>query len=356
MRRLDRYVTKELAVPLLTGTVIIAFLFAANELIAIFNQLNVATLNPAAIAQLVLLKMPQWLILTLPVGMAIGASLSIGRMARESEITALRATGTSIRRILLPIAVWGILIGGLDFWISEDLHPKSADRYRTLAQEVLLISAQPRIQTGATFVLGRYNVRIGRLERRTDGTLFLEECLLFEVMGPDEVIVTQARRGDYSGGTWRFPNATIRWLKGLELVQFKSEDVSIVEPISVGTFFSQSREAKEMTLNELREAIKQNAALKTVDQKTILEAESRIAIPASCLIFALTGALAALRFSRSSPFIGLMVSLILVAMYYNLHIICQIIGQNGWLPPLQSAWLPNTLYVILGILLYWRLD
>lgn len=356
MRRLDRYVSKELIVPLLTGTLIIAFLFASNELIAVFLQLNVTTLNPPVIAQLVLLKMPQWLIMTLPVGMAIGASLSIGRMARESEITALRATGTSIRRILVPIAIWGALIGALDFWISDDVHPKAMDRYKKVAQDALLVSAQPRIETGKTFSLGRYNVRIGRLERRTDGTLFLEECFLFEVMGPDEVIVTQARKGDYSGGTWRFPNATIRWLKGLELVQFKSENVEIIEPIPVGAFFSQSRVPQEFTLKELREAIKQSEAQDNAYLKLVMEAESRIAIPASCLIFALTGALAALRFSRSSPFIGLMVSLILVGLYYNVHIICQIIGQNGWLPPVTSAWLPNILYLALGLLLYWRLD
>lgn len=356
MRRLDRYVTKELLVPLITGTIVIAFLFAANELIALLKQLNLATLTPAAIAQLVLLRMPQWLILTLPVGMAIGASLAIGRMARESEVTALRATGTSIRRILLPIAVWGGLVGAFDYWIAEDVQPKASEKWRKIAEEALLVSAQPRLQSDILLKLGRYNVRIGRLERRDDGSLFVEECFLFEVMGPDEVIVTQSRKGSYENGTWKFPNATVRWLKGLDLVQFKSENVEFHEPISVGSFMSQGRDARDLTLKELRASIKQSEALGRQDLKTMVEAESRVAIPASCLIFALTGALAALRFSKSSPFIGLMVSLVLVGLYYNLHIICGEIGAKGWLPPMASAWAPNALYLLIGLILYWRLD
>lgn len=357
MRRLDRYVSKELFVPLLTGTVIIAFLFAANELIALFKQLNVSVLTPAAIAQLVILRMPKWLILTLPVGMAIGASLAIGRMARESEITALRASGTSIKRILLPVAFWGAMVGLLTFWITEDLQPRAAERYRQLAQDVLLISAQPTIQPETTFKLGRYNVRIGRLERRNDGTILLEEAFLFEVMGPDEVTVTQAKKGTYSGGTWSFPNATIRWLRGQDLIQFKSENVNIVEPISVGTFFSEQRDATELNLKELNAAVKQAEALGQRDIKSRVEIESRYAVPASCIIFALMGALAALRAARGGPFIGLLVSLLLVGLYYNVYVVCiEIIGKNGWMTPMASAWLPNLLYLALSLVLYWRLD
>lgn len=356
MRRLDRYVSKELLIPLFTGIVVIAFLFASNELIALLKQLNISALTPAAIAQLVLLKMPQWLILTLPVGMAIGASLAIGRMSRESEITALRATGTSIRRILLPIAVWGGFIGALDFWIAEEVQPKAAERWRKIGEEALLVSAQPSIQSDVLLKLGRYNVRIGRLERRNDGSLFVEECFLFEILGPEEVIVTQSRTGVYENGTWKFPTATIRWLKGLDLVQFKSEKVEFFEPISISSFMSQGRDARDLTLKELRASIKQSEALGRKDLKSMVEAESRFAVPASCLIFALTGALAALRFSKSSPFIGLMVSLVLVGLYYNLYIICGEVGARGWLPPMASAWAPNALYIALSLILYWRLD
>ncbi len=44
-------------------------------------------------AQLILFKLPYWLTYTLPVGAALGASLAMSRLARESELTACGRRG-----------------------------------------------------------------------------------------------------------------------------------------------------------------------------------------------------------------------------------------------------------------------
>lgn len=353
-RRIDRYISKELIVPLFAGTIVIAILFAANELIAIFKNLNVSVLPAASIAQLVLLRMPRWLILTLPVGMAIGASLAIGRLARESEVTAMRAAGIPLRRLLAPVAAWGLLLSVLNFWIADFVHPASSERYRKLANEVFLISAQPTFRSDMTLKLGRYTVQLGAVDRQSDGSLKLRDVFLFEVLSPDEMWIYTAPNGTYRDGIWSFPKATVRLQRKLSTVHIGARDAVIKEPIRVQDLMG-APAPDELTTRDLGASIGQKRSLGDSPVKLQIELYSRYAVPASCFIFAVTSALAALRAARSGPFTGMMVSLILVAVYFNAYIIAtQIVGPNGWLPPDWAAWLPNILYVVLAAALYWR--
>ena len=51
MKKVDRYVFKELAVPMIVGTVIIALLFMANEFIAVFKNFEITHLPFVAMLQ-----------------------------------------------------------------------------------------------------------------------------------------------------------------------------------------------------------------------------------------------------------------------------------------------------------------
>ena len=155
MKRLDRYVIKELAVPLLIGTIIFALLFVANDMIAIYKNFNVDSIPPLAIVQLLLFKFPQWLSLTLPIGMTLGASLCISRLARESELTAMRAAGIPVLRVFLPVIIVGALISVTNFYIIERLIPPATKSYRKLINEVGILAAMPQFKSNVMLSIDR---------------------------------------------------------------------------------------------------------------------------------------------------------------------------------------------------------
>ena len=75
----------------------------------------------------------------------------------------------------------------------------------------------------------------------------------------------------------------------------------------------------------------------------------RFSVPAACIVFALTGPVFAVWLARSGAFIGVLLSIVLVLIYYNVFIVStEIIGRNGWLDPMLSAWLPNIIFAVLG--------
>lgn len=357
MKRLDRYVLKELFVPLLIGTIVIALLFVANEFIAIFKQFEISHVPPLVIIQLVIFKTPFWLNLTLPVGMALGASLAISRLTRESELTAMRAAGIPIRRVFIPVLAIGIGVACLNFFLVERVIPRATAAYRKLSSEFLLLGMLPKFRSEVVLKLDRYNASFGTVARRDDGTLELTDIVMFERPRMDEAFIYQAKSGTYRDGVWRFQNPYVWNVRGIDLVAGRSRsEIVINEKLEIPDLFMPADPAEE-TVGTLRRKIDQARSIG--QSATLLEVSYwvKFTIPASCLIFALTSSLLAVRLAKAGPFIGVMASLGLVVVYYNAHIIStEIIGRNGWMNPFWSAWLPNILYLAVAAILSRRLE
>ena len=120
--------------------------------------------------------------------------------------------------------------------------------------------------------------------------------------------------------------------------------------ISVPELFTQPQ-PEEQTAEQLKaqiEAGKRNRA-----DTTALEVAYHVkfSVPAACLVFAITGPVFAVWLSRSGPFVGVLLSIVLVLLYWNFFVIStEIVGRNGWLPAWSAAWLPNMVFLALGLM------
>jgi lipopolysaccharide export system permease protein len=356
MKRLDRYLLKEMTIPMLVGTVVIALLFMANEFIAVYKNFEVTRLPIAAILQMVVFRMPYWLSLTLPAGTAIGIALAVSRLARESEITAMRAAGISIRRVMVPILVVGLVLGVANFFIVEKLIPPAAKAYRNVTNRSSLVAAAPQFKSNVMLQLDRYTASFGSIHSTRQGTVELEDLVIFERPKKGETWLYMADRGRYENGVWTIPDATVYSLHGIDLYATQMKTLVINERIHVPDLFTQPA-PEETTAQDLKEAIQRGKAAKT--DTTMLEVAYyvKFSLPASCLVFALASAAFGISMMRSGPFVGLIVSMGLVMLFYNLHIVStEIIGRSGWLPPMAAAWLPDALYLALAVVLLWRAE
>lgn len=351
IRRVDRYVFKELLVPFVIGTIVIAMLFVANEFIAIFKNFDLANVPPLAILQLVVFKVPYWLSLTLPTGMALAAALAVSRLARESELTAMRAAGIPIRRVVLPIACVGLMVAVLNWFVVEKLVPPSSAAHRKLLGEFVLFSGAPAFQSNVMRRLDRYTVWIGSVRRVGEGQVMLEDILLIERPSPGQIWLYTAEQGTYYDGVWRMQEPMFRKLDGMRTVSARStkEDLVINERINIPELFAPPDPA-EQTAAGILAAIERGRAAKQDTRWLETAYHVKFSIPASCLVFSVTGALFAVWLSRAGPYMGVLLSLGLVLMYYNAHVIStEILGRNGWVEPWLAAWLPNILFLIGGV-------
>ncbi len=74
----------------------------------------------------------------------------------------------------------------------------------------------------------------------------------------------------------------------------------------------------------------------------------KYSIPFSGLIFVLLGVPLGLRVKRASKATGVILSIVLVLLYYVLLSTTRSMGRGGMLIPVLAAWSPNMIFGILG--------
>lgn len=357
MKRLDFYVLKELMIPFLIGTVAVLMMFQANQFIFLFKSISLQNVPFSAFAQLVLYKTPYWANMTLPVGMSLASSLAMSRLTRESELTAMRAVGTRILRVIMPIAIFGVFVAIGNFLLVEKVMPPAEKRFNKLSKEVGVAGGIPTFNQNVGLKLKNWYVNFGSVRRDDAGNLELTDIVLFDRPQPNRTVILTAKRGTYRAGNWSMTDVFGWVLQGEDLLSAQAgKPLVITEPVEIESVFG-SPMAEEKTLEQLQETIERNKRSGMNTRVEEVQYHNRFAVPAACLVFAVVGPVFAVMFARSGAFLGVLLSVILVLLYYNAWVIStEILGKNGWTAPWLAAWLPNIIFVALGLIAIRRLE
>ena len=119
MRRLDRYLLRELMVPLgycLAG--LILFLITA-DLFAKLSEYQHLKMHGTDIAEYYFFNLPGMLVFVMPISLLLALLYSLTNHARHNEITAMRAAGISLWRLCLPYFAVGLVATGLLYVMNE---------------------------------------------------------------------------------------------------------------------------------------------------------------------------------------------------------------------------------------------
>jgi lipopolysaccharide export system permease protein len=349
LTKLDRYVLRELLVPFLIGTLAVILMFQVNLLIFQLKNFSPAAVPILATLKVILYKTPNYLTMTLPVAVSLAASLAVSRIARESELTAMRAAGAPILRVVIPIVAFGVLVGALNFWIAEKLMPKAEREARQLMMQVGLMGAIPEFKNNVLINLSRYSASFGSVTRISENTLSLSDVLLVERPGAGQKVLVTAESGEYRDGVWRMRKTRVLRLEGESLQVLEPEqDMIVNERITIDQLFAQPLH-EEMSTEDLAKAIREGKAAGFDTTWLQVIYHTHFSVPAACVVFALVAPIFAVIFSRSGGFVGVLLSIIQVFLYFNGYVIAtEILGRNGLVSPVIAAWLPNAAFLVLG--------
>src|SRR5215471_2320115 len=127
MRLLDRYLLRELLVPLGYCLGGFSLLWVVSDLITELNGLQEKKLQVTDIVRYYVVKMPEFLVLVLPMALLLALLYTLTNHARHNEITAIRAAGIGLWRLCLPYFGVGLLASIVVFGLNEFFVPESAD-------------------------------------------------------------------------------------------------------------------------------------------------------------------------------------------------------------------------------------
>jgi lipopolysaccharide export system permease protein len=357
LRKLDQYLIREMIVPFLIGTVTVVLMFQANTYIYLGKTFNLENVPTQAIFQFILYQTPSYVNMTLAVGMALGTSLAMSRIARESELTAIRAAGTRILRTLLPFLFVGVLVGLANFYIAEKVMPPATRKANEIGYRVGIVGMASSLKENAIVPLKGLTVMVGLVRKNAVEDLALERVVILKQERAGELLITLAPRGRYLNGEWSFENAMLLHWAGEDVRPATAKRMVINERILTDALFAQAPVPEEKTMADLQRSIALGREHNTPVKQIEVDLHERLAVPAACVVFALVGPVFAIVFARSGGFVGVLLSIVMVLLYYNAFVIStQILSKYDSVPGWLAAWLPNILFAILGVLGVRRLE
>jgi lipopolysaccharide export system permease protein len=367
MRLLDRYLLRELLIPLsycFGGFVIFwTAVFLSNEM----QEFQTRKLHGKDVLEYCLVTLPENFWIVLPVSFLLALLYALTNHARHHELTAMRAAGVSIWRLALPYFGVGFLFSGALFLINELWVPKSIQR----AEQILNRYDKPvagrdwqrdlyfrNEAEQRTWHAGFYNFK----------TLTLSNLNVQWHLPDGSWQDIYADKGAWTGVGWHFetvqelnyksasdalpkkilvPAADFPFAESPQL--FKSEQkIDSLSP-------AQAAKRPQLSIKEISEYFRLHpnvSAKKTALLKT--QWHGRIAAPWTCLVVVLIALPFGAPSGRRNVFVGVAASIFIFFAYFILLRVGLTLGISGSLPPWLAAWLPNFLFAGAGIFLTLR--
>lgn len=351
---MDRYVLREMVVPLLIGTGAVVLMLIGNLLFNYAPHFFNYGVPFVAVLQLVFYHTPYLAVLSLPVGTAVAVSLTVNRLARDSEITVMRMAGISLRRLFLPLLLMGFLLSALNFWLNEWVVPPAEKQFYRLRNRIFLLQPVPNLTSNVVIKVSSYIVSIGYAERQGK-TVRLRNIHLIEEHGSGSWVLIRAPEGLYQEGQWTLLRPTLHYYdKSGEVWDWKVKDrITLDLRVALQEFFSTPL-PEELNMQQLGEQIRQNKRMGLNTRTAEVSYHMKLAVPVACFIFAVCSPVLSLWLARAGSFVGVLLSIVLVFVFWNTLLLFQILGNQGFLPPLLAAWAPNLLFGTGGFYLLWR--
>jgi lipopolysaccharide export system permease protein len=291
-----------------------------------------------------------------PIAVLLGVLFSLGTLSRNLEITAMTAAGLSLRRVIFPVIFLGLAISAAVFYFGETVVPYADAKKEEI--ETVYVKRLPLLKTIRRINLA-YRGKEGRFYyvRVFDGIRNqMRDVRVIEKSEAGEVRrLIVAREAIWRGGRWQFRDGSIRTFRqtgDIAVTYFDKEYFDI--PETPEDFMREEKSPETMKFRELTTYV-DNLESSGVDASSErVELYLKISVPLANFIVVFLGAPLALQSHRSGLAYGFGLAILLGFMLWGALAVGRAFGQNGTLPPLFAAFLPDTVFGVLGLGMLYR--
>jgi len=366
VRRLDRYVFSEILGPLGLGFLVYTFILLLRFLFQSAEMIIRRGLPWSTVGELLLVTLPNIVVLTIPMSLLFGILIAIGRLASDSELVAIRASGIGLASLYRPILFLSVLLMALNTVLMIYALPWGNHRLQELRLEILTQSVsqevQPRVFSEAWEGKVLYVFEAPENDKRWKG-VFLAEA----TPNAEDNQITTAEWGevrvDQQGErvVLELTDATRQKVNLNSPVRYEISRQKQLELILEDQFLSSqkakmtaSKSVRELTLAELRRLARDRSVPEEQRNLARVEINKKFSIPAACLAFGIIALPLGLNNRRGGKGSGFAISMALIALYYVLLFNGEEAARFGKVPGWVAMWAPNILLSTAGLFLLIR--
>ena len=356
MRLLDRYLIRQLALPLLIGLSVFVVILMSEAALNLGQALVGSRVPALLIAQYFYYNLPRAISWSLPVGVLVGVALVSTTITRNGEATAARAGGASLRRLWAAFIVVGALGSVAAFCIEEYVVPEA--NQRATACFLRMTNTQPILRPRDAQAFRDKEGHLIYIGHMDPGTNRLETVMVLTNTPEGGLAsIVAAKWAELRGASW-----VLR--EGVELklspdgeqvgptVPFDSREIHLQSALQ--DYYLDQRSEFEMSARELDAASRALEAGGIDAQRMRVRMQFKYSIPVACLVFVLVAAPLGMRYAHLGSFVGIVLSILIVFLYNGVRSWGLAFGLVGDLPPFFAAWAQNLVFGALGLWLVVR--
>src|SRR5262252_6191714 len=363
MRILTRYILREVTAHALIGAAIFTFVLFTRDLGHILELVVRASAPLPSVAEIFSFTVPLALAYTLPMSVLVGILIGLSRLAADSEITAMRASGMgvwSFLRSLSPFvfAAWLLaLANGL--YVAPRSQAALGRLEERLKGSQVSFEVQPRVfyEGFPKYVLYVQDVK------SAEGAAIWKDVFMADLTDASNPKITLAKEGVLvSEGPDRLH---LHLVDGSEhetdskdsdhyqISTFQQTDI----PIELPSAENKSDESQPASVMGTTALLHKAVASDSVTARWyLIEFHRRLALPTACLVLALVGIPLGLSSKKSGKSGGFVLTILLVFTYYVVSLIGVSLARQGKVSPWFGAWLADLVFLGLGVFLLFRAE
>jgi lipopolysaccharide export system permease protein len=361
MKIIDRYLLRTFLVPFFYCLAAFMMIFVIFDLFDNLNDFIDGKTPGPLVLKYYLILLPSVLIQIVPISLLLAVLYSLSSLTKNNELTAMRASGISIIRLMIPFLAVGLILTGVVGAINETIGPRAAYWCYNFAREqkkndpaAVYIKQNIALKHQATrrsWLVAEFDIRDYRMRR-------IEVLQQREDTSDERKI--RAKEAQWLDGRW--------WFKDLVEQRYDPESNPMGPPRFALTeemadltetptlFMNEVKDPEYLSALELADYIKTHphrdpAALARIRA----DLHSRLSMPWTCFIVTLLGIPFGSQTGRKGAFLGVALSIGLFFGYYLLSNVGLGMAKNMVIPAVAGGWLPNVIFLTIGLVMVYRM-
>ena len=365
MRILTRYILGEILSLTLIGCALFTFILFMPYLPHILEEVVRSSSTWTDVAEVFLFTLPNLLKFTIPMAVLWGVLLGLSRLAADSEVIAMRASGLGIGyfvRVASIVAVTGTLLGlGDTLYLAPRANQAILEMEQSLATSQASYVIEPRIfhEEFKNFVLYVQDVRAGT------GAANWRQVFMADVSDPVNPVITTAASATVVNDNRQ--ELIMRLRDGLRdetvadqpgqsnISTFTTTDMPLaLGPQSDVHLGRLDTALYAMPITTLFERIHELEG-KPDAKRYLIEMHDRFALPVACLVLMLLAVPLGADSRRGGKSAGVVLTILLAFVYYFLSATGTALGHQSRLPAFAAVWTANFVFGAMGVFLLWQM-
>ena len=169
MKRLHKFIIASFLGPFFLTFFIVIFLLLMQFLWRYIEDLAGKGLGFSVIAELMFYVGSSLVPMALPLAMLLASLMTMGNLGENYELTAMKASGISLPRIVAPLVICSIILAIAAFFFSNYVLPISQKKMTTLLWDITNSKPELQIKEGVfNNGLSDYSIRVGKKDQKTN--------------------------------------------------------------------------------------------------------------------------------------------------------------------------------------------